>query len=220
MTAPALPSAPAASPAPRANRTVLVALAGVVVGALLVGVPWLVIGLSGPGVSGMTLKAPDTIGGLSRYQDALAKRGGDKTKSLVDGENADEVKNAERLSSAYHGAGAVSQRYADAELEEIVLLQAVRADSPEPFVPYVDAARLGLAAPQQDLERVGDVVCVIYNQPTRAGEKPAEDAKGVMSCQRSGGGLTVQIVVGSSGKLRHDAGAVAALIGQAWPKLS
>ncbi|MHA6763796.1 hypothetical protein [Streptacidiphilus sp. PAMC 29251] len=103
-------------------------------------------------------------------------------------------------------------------MAEIVTLNAVSASSPQPYVPYEDAAQLGLAVPTDQLVQVGQVACVVFNQPTAAGQKPAGDSVVVTYCQRTGSGLTVQLR--ASGDLQHQPAEMAALVDKAWSALS
>ncbi|MFC1430125.1 hypothetical protein ACEZDB_05560 [Streptacidiphilus sp. N1-3] len=132
--------------------------------------------------------------------------------------DAQDTKSAQRLSQAYGGAKAVVQHYADSEVAEIVILDAVSASSPQPYVPYEDAAQLGMAVPPDQLVQVGQVACVVYNQGTAAGQKPTAESVVVNYCQRTGSGLTVQLR--ASGDLQHQPQQMAALVEKAWTALS
>ena len=194
-------------------------LIGVLVGAFLVGVPWLVLSLFGDGPSGRSLTAPDNLGGLSRAQEAIAKLDKTKGQSLIDRIEKTDRETGARVSAAYGGASAVVQQYQDDRLERSFQLTAVRAASPELVAPYEDATALGLAAPSTELVRVGAVQCLMHNDPTPAGSAPDPERSFVTSCQRTGPGLTVTIrSLGTDSN--RDPQEFAGIVEQAWRILS
>ncbi|WP_329048092.1 hypothetical protein OG738_37405 [Amycolatopsis sp. NBC_01488] len=181
--APPQPTAPA--PRSRLTRPVATGLIGVLVGAVLVGVPWLVLSLLG-GPSGQAPTAPANLGGLSRAQDAIAKVDAVRGKAQIDRVGKTDQETAARVSAAYGGAGAVVQDYQDEGLLRSVQLIAVRAPSPELFAPYEDVQALGEAKPGTELVRVGAVQCLLHNDPVAPGATPDPDRSFVLNCQRTG----------------------------------
>ncbi|MEV6644069.1 hypothetical protein [Amycolatopsis sp. NPDC051371] len=208
---------PHPAPRPPLARPVVAGLIGVLVGALLVGVPWLVLGLLG-GPSGQTLTAPANLGGLSRAQDAIAKLDAVRGKAQIDRIGKTDEETAARVSAAYDGAGAVVQDYQDERLLRSFQLVAVRAPSPELFAPYEDVQALGIAKPGTELVRVGDVQCLVHNDPAAPGSAPDPDRSFVTNCQRTGAGLTVAVrSMGTEGN--RDPRELAGIVEQAWQEI-
>ncbi len=198
-------------------RPVVAGLAGVLVGAFLVGVPWLTLSLLG-GPSGQAPAAPANLGGLGRAQDAIAKLDAVRGKPQIDRIDKTDRETASRVSAAYDGAGAVVQQYQDERLLRSFQLVAVRARSPELFAPYEDVQALGIAKPGTELVRVGAVQCLVHNDPAAPGSAPDPDRSFVLNCQRTGPGLTVTVrSLGTEGN--HDARELAGIVEQAWREL-
>ncbi|WP_369237174.1 hypothetical protein AB5J56_30715 [Streptomyces sp. R21] len=232
------PMPPAAPPVPGPPRTawyarpVPVGLAGLLLGAAMIGVPWLLTRDDTPATGGQgsltggstaALSAPEKLGDFMHQDTAMKGLGADEDKEKAE-KNAEVYVTADRrssglLSTAYGGAPAVVQGFADAKFENQFQLTAVRARSPRPFVAYEDPAHVGLVKPQNEMTSFGKVDCVIYNAPTNSGGTPASDSVSVISCQRTGDGLTVQIRQ-VSGDVGHVPRRVAGLVDQAWTALS
>ncbi|WIY00289.1 hypothetical protein QRX60_40535 [Amycolatopsis mongoliensis] len=216
--APGPPRTVVPRPRPVLARPVVAGLLGVLVGAFLVGVPWLVLSLLG-GPSGQALTAPANLGGLSRAQDAIAKLDAVKGKPQIDRIAKTDQETASRVSAAYAGAGAVVQDYQDDELRRGLQLIAVRAPSPELFAPYEDVQALGVAKPGTELVRVGAVQCLVHNDPVAPGSTPDPDRSFVLNCQRTGPGLTVTVrSMGTDGN--RDPQELAGIVEQAWRELA
>ncbi|KUJ65074.1 hypothetical protein ACZ90_51690 [Streptomyces albus subsp. albus] len=229
---PPVPSAPPAVPRRSLPARSLVAgLLGAVLGAALVGLPWLLgsdgdddRGGGGGAGSGLPrssgpLTPPAKLGAYDSYTQAAhatGQKGADKNAEKLAEMDA---KSAELLSQAYGGAKTMVARYADADLDDSVQLVVVRASSPDPFVPYEDAAYLGLAKPNREVVRIGKVACTVYNQPTNAGQRPTPESVNVELCQRTGDGLTVQVRMGG-GDLRNHPDRIAELVETAWSQVS
>ena len=213
------PPVPQPVPRPPLARPLVVGLLGVVAGAVLVGVPWLVLSLFGDEPSGSALTAPKALGGLSRAQDAIAKVDAVRGKATIDRIDKTDRETASRVSAAYDGAGAVVQQYQDEGLLRSFQLVAVRAPSPELFAPYEDVQALGVAAPGTDLVRVGAVQCLVHNDPAAPGSTPDPDRSFVLNCQRTGPGMTVTVrSMGTEGN--HDPQELAGIVEQAWRELA
>jgi hypothetical protein len=205
-------------PRPPLARPLVVGLIGVVVGAFLVGVPWLTLSLLG-GPSGQDLTAPANLGGLGQAQDAIAKVDAVRGKATIDRIDKTDRETASRVSAAYDGAGAVVQQYQDEGLLRSFQLVAVRAPSPELFAPYEDVQALGVAKPSTELVRVGAVQCLVHNDPAASGSASDPDRSFVTNCQRSGPGLTVAVrSMGTEGN--HDPQELAGIVEQAWRELA
>lgn len=208
---------PVPQPAPRRPppaRPVVAGLIGVLVGAFLVGVPWLVLSLLG-GPSGQAPAAPANLGGLSKAQDAIAKVDAVRGKANIDRITKTDQETAARVSAAYGGAGAVVQDYQDEHLARTLELIAVRAPSPELFAPYEDLQALGEAKPSTELVRIGEVQCLLHNNLSAPGSTPDPDLSFVMNCQRTGPGLTVTVrCLGAEGN--RDPQELAGIVEQAW----
>ncbi|MGY0057250.1 hypothetical protein ACWY4P_11895 [Streptomyces sp. LZ34] len=221
----AVPLPPPRRQGPISLRTPLVTAAlGLVVGLAAVGIPVLLSdddgggGFGGGGGSG-ELSAPAKLDGLRPFAEIQRAAGVPKAEEMADAITKEDRKSGERLSEAYGGAAAVVQRYADSDVQTTVTLVAVRGRSPQPYVPYQDPKRLGLAKPQDELKTFGDVSCVLYNQPTAAGSKPTADSVHVSYCQRTGDGLTVQVRT-LGGGVANQPDKVADLTEKAWSELS
>lgn len=215
--APGPPPTVAPPPRPLLARPVVAGLLGVLVGAVLVGVPWLALSLFG-GPSGQAPTAPANLGGLSKAQDAIAKVDATRGKAQIDRIAKTDQETAARVSAAYAGAGAVVQDYQDEGLLRSFQLVAVRAPSPELFAPYEDLQALGEARPGTELVRVGAVQCLVHNALTAPGSTPDPDQTFVLNCQRTGPGLTVAVRSLSS-EGNHDARELAGIVEQAWQEL-
>jgi hypothetical protein len=213
---------PAPRPAPRRSllaRPAVTGLLGVLLGALLVGGPWLVLGLLGGGPSGRPLSAPATLGGLDRAQEVLSKLDEANGRDRIDRIGKTDQETAARVSAAYSGAGAVVQQYHDDRLERSFQLIAVRAPSPGLVAPYEDIEALDLAAPSTELVRVGDVQCLRHNDLATAGSTPDPDRSFVTHCQRTDADLTVTLRSLSS-EGNRDPRELAGIVEQAWRELS
>ncbi|MEU4248318.1 hypothetical protein AB0F15_13000 [Amycolatopsis sp. NPDC026612] len=216
------PGPPMGNPLPRRAllaRPAVTGLIGFLAGALLVGVPWLVLSLLGGGPSGRPLSAPATLGALDRAQEAIAKLDKVRGQPMIARIEKTDRETAARVSAAYGGAGAIAQQYQDSGLQRAVQLVAVRASSPELVAPYEDTEALGLAAPSTELVRVGAVQCLRHNPSTPAGSTPDPEQIVVTNCQRTGPGLTVTLRSLSS-EGNRDPRELAAIVEQAWRELA
>ena len=199
------------TPVPRRGRggAVLAGVAGLVVGGLLVGVAWLLLG--DDGASSSPISAPARISGYMRYGDAAEGVDREKGREIADRYRDWDQRSSERLSAAHDGAGAFVQSYTDEGLEQSFTVEAVRAPAPyPPYAPYSDPEYLRMERPVEELREFGDVGCLVRNDPSQSY---------VTSCVRTDDDLTVQIThVG--GDLLDDPEAVAKLVDAAWQELS
>jgi hypothetical protein len=125
---------PAPQPVPRRSllaRPVVAGLIGVLVGAFLVGVPWLVLSLFGGGSPrGRSLAAPPQLGGLSRAQEAITKLDKTKGQSMIARIEKTDRETAARVTAAYGGAGTVVQCLVHHDQEPA-------GSTPDPDRPFV-----------------------------------------------------------------------------------
>jgi hypothetical protein len=194
---------------------------GAVVGAAIVGATWLVVDSQSGSFdsSGEEISAPAKIGGYVRFADAKINKGA-KAKQTVARITSWNAKSAERLSASYDGAAAFVETYSDDSYQNAFVLNALRATTPFPaYVPYQDAKTLQIVRPQNEERRFGAVSCLVFNQPTPAGQKPAAESTIAVSCSRTERGLTVQ-VSNVTGDLGNQPEKVAALVNDAWQELS
>lgn len=217
---------PRASTGPLRNPLVSGVL-GLVLGAVVVGVPALTLGGGSSGGSsgsgkggGAALHAPAALGGMKPMAGLLHSTGGSGGGVTAAEMNSDAAESTQRLSAAYGGAPAAVLEYADAGLANFAILQAVRATSPGVYVPYENPAEIEAVRPIDQLITVGAVSCVITNELTPTGQTPSTDSLNVTSCQRTGSGLTVTVRPGGGGTLQHDPNQVAGLVNSAWNALS
>lgn len=194
---------------------------GAVVGALIMGATWLVVGSQAGSFdgSGRELTAPAKIGDYGRFADAEINQGA-KGKSNVERTTKWNARSAERLSDSYDGAAATVETYSDGRYLNVFALKAVRATSPFPvYVPYVDPEYLRLVRPQNEEKRFGEVSCALFNQPTMTGKEPEEDSTRVITCMRTEPGLTVEIT-NVTGDLNSQPERVVSLVNDAWQQLA
>ena len=188
----------------------LAGFVGLVAGVVLVGGAWLLFG--NDGASSDAISAPERLDKYVRQGDAEAYDRNDRGRDLAERRADWDRRSGERLSAAYHGAGAVVQTYTDDDLETTLMLEAVRAPATvPPYVPYTDPKVLGMDRPIEEVREFGAVSCAIRNN--------APDQSYVISCGRSAGDLTVQITH-VSGDLGQDPAAVAKLVDIAWDELA
>lgn len=193
------------------GRAVAVAagLAGLAVGAAVVGGAWLLFGNDGS--SSATVSAPTRIGEYYRFAEVPAVKkdaaGRDAAARRVDWDR----RSSELLSAAYDGAAAVVQQYSDDALEQTFHLEVVRAPSPKPYLPYADAKAMGLSKPPEEVVEIGDVSCAVRNIESGPSQ--------VMTCMRTADDLTVVIShVGSD--LGESPDKVAALVDEVWAEVN
>jgi hypothetical protein len=94
----------------------------------------------------------------------------------------------------------------------------VRANTPQPFMPYENLKELGESVPLYEVKQFGDVQCLVNNtQPEASGPEPT-DSVVTSLCQRSANGLTVQ--VRANGDIEHHPDQVATLVDDAWSSVS
>jgi hypothetical protein len=219
----AVPSDPTSTPglAARASRLPLLlaaAIAGVLVGSVVVGAVWILTDDDTVAVDTTPIAAPERLGPYRQVGALTAGQGGAAVRNAKRTE-AWNARTAEAVSRAYGGAAAVAATYADDGLETMIPVTAVRAATPEPFVPYQDPAELGLARPTSEVTRFDRVACVLHNDPTASGEEPDPQTVWVTSCMRSGPGLTVQIV-SPGGGIAHQPQQVAGLVDEMWASVA
>ncbi|WP_212238943.1 hypothetical protein [Catenulispora pinistramenti] len=209
-----MPPARAGSPL---RSPVVAGVVGLVVGAVVVGVPWLLTSSSSSpfGADKSALTAPASIGAFT----PMVKNSKTPAATLKTMEESATV-GAKNLSAAYGGAAAVSQEYSDAGLENYVVLEAVRAQSPIPYVPYEDAHALGMDKPEQEIDTFGQVHCLIANIPVAVGQAAQPNGTSAVTCERTSAHLTVRLRFGGDGDVMHSPQQAAALVDTAWGELS
>jgi hypothetical protein len=183
-------------------------LAGLAVGAAVVGGAWLLFGNDGG--SSTPISAPERVGDYLRFADLRINRENDKAKSTVDARADADRRSSEQLSAANDDAGAFVQQYSDEELENGFSLDVVRAPSPGLYVPYTNPEYLGVEKPIEEVLEFGDVSCAVRNQTS--------GDTFVSLCLRSDGDLSVTISH-LNGDLLQKPEQVAALVDKAWAQL-
>lgn len=214
--APGVPVQPPSKPGFSLRSPLITGIAGLVVGAVVVGVPWLMSGDASPfGAEKTSLTAPVTFGGFTQVEHNPRYKPG--SLNLFKDSNPQSAKN---LSAAYGGAAVVVESYADVDLANFLTLEAVRARSPLPYVPYVDARDLGLAKPEQEIVAFGDVECLVVNEPAVAASQPDTSTATAVTCERTSAHLTVRLRFSGGGDVAHSPAQAAALVDTAWGLLS
>ena len=214
---------PSPSTAPSRGRTALAAVAGFVLAAVI----GLVLALTGalPGKSGGSsaagVKLPTTFAGrvpLSMTRQAHEQA--DLAKNLAVNDQYYVAHTTAALREAYGGAAAaVSVYYKGPDLARFEV-RAVRAHTPPPVDVYSDAKAEGLAAPTQQVTRLGDVYCQVRTQVVTAGSPVPPDDVYVEFCQRTSSTLTIWIYPGGTDESDHRPAAVAALVDQMWDEVA
>ncbi|MGI8417606.1 MAG: hypothetical protein ACR2P2_15680 [Nakamurella sp.] len=98
--------------------------------------------------------------------------------------------------AAYGGAAVAVRNYADSDLQFLPTVIAVRAPS-DGLLTGVDPdpKDLGMAAPRQQLQKFGDVQCIVVNvQTVVAGGKVDPQNQVTSSCRRTDAALTIDVV--------------------------
>ena len=195
--APAPPSPP--TPPRRSALPIVLALvvgllvgAGVMTALALTGV---VGGTSAAEPDTTPITLPGTLPGLVLQTQAIAATGGSSAAEATERLQQTRDRTIPALSAAYGGAAADVQLYSTADLTEFTTVHAVRGESPGLTLPTVqDAEALGLAAPQQEIKRYGEVEClVVMVSVTPAGEETSDEDFLPSMCQRTAEGLTVRV---------------------------
>lgn len=200
-------------------RPAVTGVVGLVLGVALTAASFGLSGSASGGSKGRTLTAPSSLGELLQFEKAMVQLDGSKVQAQAAQMTVQDARSAQRLSQAYGGAHAVVQRYSDSQLDNISVLDAVSAASPQPYVPYEDPKQEDAAVPINQLLQFGQVTCVVVNAFTAAGHQPAPESVTVTYCQRTGPGLTVQFHPGV-GELWHKPAQVADIVDKAWSALS
>jgi len=218
---PVPPASPAPAVPPTSRRSLsrsplAVGVAGLVVGALVAGVPLLLSqNTKAFGATGDALNAPGAIGGFSSM--ARNSKVDAATVKRIQSQDAVSTKN---LSAAYGGAAAVVGEYSNADISTEFELEAVRAQSPKPFFPYVDAHAIGMDKPSQEIVTFGRVACLVANIPVGVGQQEQPQSATAITCERTSAHLTVRLRFGGGGDLMHSPQQAAALVDTAWSAIS
>jgi hypothetical protein len=200
----------------RSARSALVLgiVIGLVIAGSVVAILWatdVIDGHEEQGVDAREIQLPDDLNGMRPRADILRESG-----HADQAERAEQVNDAtaDELRDAYQGAATDVETYSTDDLDTGASIAVVRADSPELVPPLVvSAADLGLAAPIDDIETIGNVECLVRNPPTPAGQEVDSEQIAIQVCQRTGDNLTVR-AVGIVGDLTADD--VAQLVDGAW----
>jgi hypothetical protein len=223
---PDVPAAPAIAPPPPARGRALLAFAalvGALLGAAAVGAAWLATRTGEPRAPRVApagpLTLPAALGAYSRVADIELYKKSDQGKATAERIQTWNAQSAARFSQSHAAAPAAAETYSDGKVRTHFTVFAARDGRPSPpFVPYEDAAYLGVVKPSQELLTFGKVYCVITNRITPAGQEPGEESVAVQSCIRSSDSLTVQAahIIGDLASHPRD---VAGLVDQLWQSL-
>jgi hypothetical protein len=116
------------------------------------------------------------------------------------------------VGQAYGDAAVSVRRYASPDLYAFLTVVAVRAHSPGLFSTAADPKDLQIARPTEEVVSVGEVQCVVHNDPVPTSQEPRSPVTTV--CQRTSGSLTVFAF--PSGTLAEKPGGAAAMVRQTW----
>jgi len=210
------PTPPRGFPPPVPGRVlprgpmIVTGLAGLLVGALLVGGAWLLFG--NDDASSSPIAAPKRLGDYVQQADTKINRTREQGREFGRKRADWDRRSSARLSEAHDGAGAVVQTYSNEDMDSFFALEVFREGAPfPPYVPYSDPKELGLDKPIDEVRMFGAVACVMRNE--------SPDLSYVAACTRSDDELTVQ-VTRPTGDLGEDPKAVAGLVETAWDELS
>jgi hypothetical protein len=210
---------PAPEPAPNRRppwALVLAGLAGLAVGAVVVGGIWLSNG-TGRTVDTRPITAPAKVGDFVQFDqlDLLKKP---TSASQADRDRQRMQESTKLLSQSHGGAGALFAHYATQELETQVIVQIYRDRSPFPlFVPYIEPSEIGSTL-TQTAEQFGEVSCIVVNDPSASkASSQIKGAKYAPRCSRSSDVLTVEVT--PNGDLQEPA-EVAKLVDEIWASVS
>jgi hypothetical protein len=159
-------------------------------------------GGSDGGGAGGTKSAPNTTAielpaTLGSYKDVIDVAKSKAPNGTTVAAQEQRQANAERLttaaySAAFGGAASAFRSYGDQALEQLPSVIAVRAEAPGiTFGPVVDPKDLRLAKPQNEVQKIGEVECLVFWLPVPEGQTPPGDQPNVRQCQRVGSGVTV-----------------------------
>lgn len=136
------------------------------------------------------VELPEELDGLAPLADIMLERG--QTDAAERDERTQDA-TADALRDAYGGAAAAVQAYGSDDLETMVTILVVRAESPELLPPMVIAPEdMGLEVPISEVESVGNVECLIRNPPTAEGGEVDPEQVVIEVCQRTDSDLTVR----------------------------
>ncbi len=149
---------------------------------------------AGPDATPVSL--PVTVGAYRDIDDVIAGKNQSAVgKSAQAQDHADTARlTVAAYQQAFPGAGIGVRQYADADLEHMAGVIAVRAQAPGLTLGLVtDPAEQGLVANYQEVRSHGDAQCLVINQPIAKGQ-PADDSKmTVARCQKASKSLTVWV---------------------------
>lgn len=188
---------------------VVAGIAGLAVGAAVVGGAWLLFGNDGG--SSAPVSAPSRIGDYYRFSEVPKLKKDNDGKDVAAMRSDWDRRSSELLSAAYDGAGAVVQLYSDDNLDQTFHLEVVRAPSPKQFLPYSDAKELGLKKPLEEVVDIGAVSCAVRNNEGAPSQ--------VMTCMRTADDLTV-IISHVSSDLGESPDKAAALVDEVWAEVN
>jgi hypothetical protein len=222
MTRPSHLSAEPAHYAAPTRRTpwplVLTGVGGLALGALVVGGLWLESGSGGVPVGTESITFPVKIAEYVPFDQVALNQTARAADNVSRVESWDE-QSSRRLSKSNNGAAALVRTYADKDLKNQISVLAYRAPTASPqFVPYQDAATLGLVHAPDEVEQFSDVSCMIHNDPTPAGNTPSPNSVHTTSCIRTGDSLTVEIR--PTGDISNEPQRVADLADEVWDSLA
>jgi hypothetical protein len=183
----------------------MVGLVAVVALAVGLGIGAIAFGGSDDGTSGegrtAAISLPAEIDGYPELMKAIEANDPPAKLHKEQGANQEKVAaaTAAAYSKAFGGAAAAYRSYADASLEEMPYVIAVRTEAPGLVIgPVLDPGFLDLVNAQREVRSVGEVECqIVWGPPAVKGTRPDPSSELTTNCQRTGAGMTV--FVGSAG---------------------
>jgi hypothetical protein len=170
---------------------------GIVIGLVAAGVAGAILFATGVidlgddgGADTREIEMPEELDGLAPLADIMRER--EQSDAAARDERTQDA-TAEALRDAYGGAAAAVQAYGSEDLERMVTILVVRAESPELLPPMVVAPEdMGLEVPINEVESIGNVECLIRNPPTAEGGEVDPEQVVIEVCQRTDSDLTVR----------------------------
>jgi hypothetical protein len=169
-------------------------------------------------VDASPIELPESVGDFVWFPDAVEANGVDAEQIETQTGRTERKEESARTwaSEAFGDAGADARQYASEDLDQLPLAIVVRGPSPGLQPQSFSAAEdLGLEVPQSEIQRTGEVECLVVNPTTPEGGEVDIDRIVAVLCQRSDDDLTVRLTPSDM-----QAGDAARLVDDLWLELT